>query len=196
MAADSPLGLDPDCEDACRRAAVALESLGHTVEAIDWDPLPVAEAYRVVRPVTMGGYPGRLGQFGSAVRPLMKQGRATSGRHFYLALQSGLAAAAGLGALVAEPYDVLLTPTLGLLPMRIPEVPTFLAERWDRYTQFVLPVSFAGLPAVSVPAGLADGLPVGVQLVGRPREEWQLLDLAAALESADGFGFQPPPGFD
>jgi amidase len=196
MAAESPLGLDPACAAACRRAAEALEALGHRVEGIGWDPLPVAEAYRVVRPVTMGAYSGRLSQFGSAVRPLMKKGRATSGRHFYLALQSGLAAAASLAALVDEKYDALLTPTLGLLPMPIPDVPTFLAERWNRYTQFALPVSFAGLPAVSVPGGLAGGLPVGVQLVGRPREEWRLLDLAAELESADGFGFMPPPGFD
>jgi Asp-tRNA(Asn)/Glu-tRNA(Gln) amidotransferase A subunit family amidase len=196
MAADSTLGLDPACAAACSRAAAALEAEGHMVEAIGWDAMPVAEAYRVVRPVTMGAYPGRLDRFGSAVRPLMRRGRATSGRDFYLALQSGLAAAAGLAKLLDEPYDALLTPTLGLLPMPIAEVPTFLAERWDRYTQFVLPVSFAGLPAVSLPAGLAGGLPVGVQLVGRPREEWRLLDLAAELESADGFGFQPPPGFD
>jgi len=60
----------------------------------------------------------------------------------------------------------------------------------------VLPVSFAGLPAVSVPAGLAGGLPVGVQLVGHPLGEWPLLDLAEQLESAAGFGFERPPGWD
>jgi aspartyl-tRNA(Asn)/glutamyl-tRNA(Gln) amidotransferase subunit A len=59
----------------------------------------------------------------------------------------------------------------------------------------VLPVSFAGLPAVSMPAGLAGGLPVGVQLVGRYRQEWALLALAEQLEAMDGFGFTTPPGF-
>ena len=78
--------------------------------------------------------------------------------------------------------------------MPIEEVPTFLAEGWDVFTQFVLPVSFAGLPAVSVPAGPADGLPVGVQLVGGYRREWELLALAEELEGLEGFGFQPPPG--
>jgi Asp-tRNA(Asn)/Glu-tRNA(Gln) amidotransferase A subunit family amidase len=46
---------------------------------------------------------------------------------------------------------------------------------------------------VSVPAGLHDGLPVGVQLVGRSGRECQLLALAEQLEAMPGFGFQRPP---
>ena len=45
-----------------------------------------------------------------------------------------------------------------------------------------------------MPAGQHGGLPVGVQLVGRTWGEWALLELAEQLESAPGFGFQPPPG--
>jgi amidase len=194
-AAESPVGVDSGCSAACRRAAGVLESRGHSIAGIEWDPTPVAEAYRVVRPVTVGGYPGRPGQFGTAIRPMIRRGRATTAHGFYLALQGGLAAASRLADLLDGDYDALLTPTLGMPPMAIGEVPTFLAAGWDRYTQFVLPVSFAGLPAISVPAGLVEGLPVGVQLVGRPREEWRLLDLAAELEAQAGFGFQPPPGF-
>jgi Asp-tRNA(Asn)/Glu-tRNA(Gln) amidotransferase A subunit family amidase len=77
--------------------------------------------------------------------------------------------------------------------MRIEEVPPFLSEPYGRYIQFVLPVSFAHTPAVSVPAGLHEGLPVGVQLVGRAGREWELLDLAEQLEAQPGFGFQSPP---
>ena len=90
----------------------------------------------------------------------------------------------------------ILTPTLGMTPMPIDRVPPFLEAAWTAYTQFVLPVSFAGLPAVSLPAGRADGLPVGVQLVGRAGGEWALLDLAERLEAAPGFGFERPPGWD
>ena len=79
--------------------------------------------------------------------------------------------------------------------MPIAEVPPFLGEAWSSYTQFMLPVSYAGLPAVSVPAGLAGGLPVGVQLVGRYLDDWALLDLAEQLEAAPGFGFQRPSGW-
>src|SRR5207302_1381594 len=93
-------------------------------------------------------------------------------------------------------FDAILTPTLGLVPMPIEEVPPFLGEAYNRHVQFVLPVSFSLLPAISVPAGRAGGLPIGVQLVGHYRREFDLLDLAESLESAPGFGFEPPPGFD
>ena len=49
-------------------------------------------------------------------------------------------------------------------------------------------------PALAVPAGQADGLPVGVQLVGPEGSEDRLFALAAALEDAMG-GFSPPPAF-
>ncbi|TMF71600.1 MAG: amidase, partial [Chloroflexi bacterium] len=93
-------------------------------------------------------------------------------------------------------YDFLLTPTLGLLPMPIENVPPFLGEEWARYVQFVLPVSFARTPAISIPAGLHDGLPVGVQLVGRFAQEYELLDFAEQLEKMPGFGFQRPPDME
>ncbi|HUC56223.1 MAG TPA: amidase [Streptosporangiaceae bacterium] len=54
-------------------------------------------------------------------------------------------------------------------------------------------ISATGLPAMSVPAGFTpDGLPVGLQLVGRRRAEWRLLALAHAFESATKHGSVPP----
>jgi amidase len=55
-------------------------------------------------------------------------------------------------------------------------------------------ISATGLPAISVPAGFTPaGLPAGLQLVGRRREDWPLLALARAFESATGHGSIPPP---
>ena len=57
---------------------------------------------------------------------------------------------------------------------------------------FTVSANMAGLPAVSVPAGLdGDGLPLGLQLIGRPWEEAELLNAAEALESAAGFTARP-----
>lgn len=57
---------------------------------------------------------------------------------------------------------------------------------------FTVTVNLAGLPGISVPAGLdKDGLPLGLQLIGRPWEEGELLNSAYALENAAGFVSKP-----
>ena len=57
---------------------------------------------------------------------------------------------------------------------------------------FTVTVNLAGLPGISVPSGLdAKGLPLGLQLIGRPWEEGSLLNCAHALEQATGFDLKP-----
>ena len=57
---------------------------------------------------------------------------------------------------------------------------------------FTVTVNLAGLPGISIPVGLdAQGLPLGLQLIGRPFEEGDLLNHAYALERAAGFGAKP-----
>jgi aspartyl-tRNA(Asn)/glutamyl-tRNA(Gln) amidotransferase subunit A len=57
---------------------------------------------------------------------------------------------------------------------------------------FTVPASMAGLPAISVPAGLsADGLPLGLHLIGAAFGEETLLRAAGVLESAAGFDAKP-----
>jgi aspartyl-tRNA(Asn)/glutamyl-tRNA(Gln) amidotransferase subunit A len=52
---------------------------------------------------------------------------------------------------------------------------------------FTVPANLAGLPAISIPSGLAGGLPLGVQLYAPPLAEAALLDAAAGLEARLGF---------
>jgi Asp-tRNA(Asn)/Glu-tRNA(Gln) amidotransferase A subunit family amidase len=154
----------------------------------------VATGYGVVRRASMASFPADPQLFAPGIRKLVEQGRALSALDYFQAFESATAAAY---TVVVKPllsgFDFLLTPTLGLVPMPIEAVPPFLSEPYGRYIQFVLPVSFAHTPAVSVPAGLHDGLPVGVQLVGRSGQEWDLLALAEQLEEMPGFGFERPP---
>ena len=92
-----------------------------------------------------------------------------------------------------ERVDVLLTPTA-------PNAAFAIGEKMDdpvaMYLNdvFTVPASLAALPAVSVPAGLSeDGLPLGLQLIGRPFEEETVLRAAYALEEAAGFTQVPQP---
>ncbi|MGH7775621.1 MAG: amidase [Candidatus Dormibacterales bacterium] len=194
---ESPLPAAPECLEACRRAAAALAAAGHEVENLPWEPEPVAVAYAVLRRASLARVPGSPAEYGNAVRRLIAEGRSiTVGE-----LRQAYRTAAGVSAVtVGDPlsdrFEAILTPTLGRLPMPIGEVPAFLGEAWRTYIQFLLPASFARTPALSLPAGSADGLPVGVQLIGRVREEWALLDLAQELERAAGFGFVRPPALE
>jgi aspartyl-tRNA(Asn)/glutamyl-tRNA(Gln) amidotransferase subunit A len=57
---------------------------------------------------------------------------------------------------------------------------------------FTVPANLSGLPGISVPAGLdADGLPLGLHLVGRPFDEETVLRAAQALENAAEFSGLP-----
>ena len=87
--------------------------------------------------------------------------------------------------------DVLLTPTA-------PSAAFAIGENMDdpvaMYLNdvFTVPASLAGMPGISVPTGLSkDGLPLGLQLIGKPFDEETLLNAAGVLESAAGFDSVP-----
>lgn len=87
--------------------------------------------------------------------------------------------------------DVLVTPTSPTVPFRI-------GERVDDPMQMyladvcTLPVNIAGIPGISVPAGFVDGLPVGMQILGKPFSEETLLRVACAYEQATDWGQRRP----
>jgi aspartyl-tRNA(Asn)/glutamyl-tRNA(Gln) amidotransferase subunit A len=90
-------------------------------------------------------------------------------------------------------YDLLATPTLPTPPL-----PTDYNDPvgFLRWAAFTFPFNLTGQPAVSVPAGRTGiGLPVGLQLVGRPHDEVTVLRAAAALERARSWlELRPPLG--
>jgi aspartyl-tRNA(Asn)/glutamyl-tRNA(Gln) amidotransferase subunit A len=92
---------------------------------------------------------------------------------------------------VYESVDVLLTPTA-------PSAAFAIGEKMDdpiaMYLNdvFTVPASLAGMPAISVPTGLnANGLPLGLQLIGKPFDEETVLCAAGVLEAAAGFDAHP-----
>jgi aspartyl-tRNA(Asn)/glutamyl-tRNA(Gln) amidotransferase subunit A len=96
-----------------------------------------------------------------------------------------------------ERYDLLVTPTLALpaFPLGIVGPPE-VAGREVTHLGWTLcyPFNYSGQPAISVPAGwTAGGLPVGLQIVGRRREDVLVLRAAAALEALRPWGGRRPP---
>ena len=89
-------------------------------------------------------------------------------------------------------YDVLVSPTA-------PSVAFEIGAKTDgplaMYLQDIcaVPASLAGIPAISVPGGLSDGLPVGVQLMSDHFTEPMLLRAARSAEQVSDFEFSPRP---
>jgi aspartyl-tRNA(Asn)/glutamyl-tRNA(Gln) amidotransferase subunit A len=88
-------------------------------------------------------------------------------------------------------FDVLLTPTSPTTAFKIGERATDPVAMYlsDVYT---IPVNLAGIPAVSVPCGSVEGLPVGLQVMGTHFAESLILRTAYAVERAAGFDPVPP----
>ena len=92
----------------------------------------------------------------------------------------------------ASGVDAILTPSTPSAAFGLGEMADADPVQMYLFDVFTVTVNLAGLPGISVPAGLdSKGLPLGLQLIGRPWEEGDLLNTAFALEKALGFNAQP-----
>jgi amidase len=98
-----------------------------------------------------------------------------------------------------SPYDAIITPALAQRPVRIGEInacsetPMEDFARSGQFTPFTALFNVSGQPAISLPLLHGDdGLPTGVQVVGRPAAEGELLALAAQIEEAHPWADRRP----
>jgi aspartyl-tRNA(Asn)/glutamyl-tRNA(Gln) amidotransferase subunit A len=92
----------------------------------------------------------------------------------------------------AEGVDAILTPTTPSSAFGLGELAEADPVQMYLNDVFTVTVNLAGLPGISVPAGLdRKGLPLGLQLIGRPWQEGDLLNAAEVLERAAGFVSRP-----
>jgi amidase len=109
-----------------------------------------------------------------------------SGRYYAKAQNIVRRARAGYDQKLAE-YDLLLMPTLPIVAQPLPESDSSLTEYITRAFEMIgntAPQDITGHPAMSVPCGLVDNLPVGMMLIGRHFDEGTIYQAAAAFEAA------------
>ena len=194
--------LDPACERAAVDAAALLEDLGHEVEEVQppWrrpgllDLFTHAFGPAICTSIAAAGLLAGREPREEDMEALSWELWRTSTR-----IDAVQAALAGFGlqayarAIVrwARPYDALLTPALAQPPLPIGTLdpcgpdPAGTFERSGHFTPYTAICNVTGSPAISLPLyAREDGLPLAVQLIGRPAQEGALLALAAQVEAA------------
>ncbi len=198
--AAAPPTVSDTAKGAVAETAELMRSLGHEVEQRDpnWGEIGNNIVPRYLRGVAEDlarvPHPERLER---RTRGFAQFGRLIPTPLFERARKAQAADAARVNA-IFDANDVLMTPVMGgtALPVR----------RWEgrgalwtllgmsRFYPYCVPWNHLGNPAMSVPAGFAaDGMPLAVQIIGRPGDEATLLSLAAQLEAERPWADKRPP---
>lgn len=203
---DVPITVAPEARWALERAVEGFAALGHGLDEIDLAPEPdYGRHFRTIWKASAAGIPARTESELALLEPLTRwlvdQGRAMSA----VELMGALEWLAGFERRVIERLrgvDAVLTPALAMTPRPLGWFDPLDAERnfaqQVQYTPWTSFVNVAGLPALVLPVGVtppdaADpGMPMAVQLIGRPGGEATLLSLGAQWERS-GRGRIPRP---
>jgi amidase len=187
-------------KDAVAETADLLRSLGHETAQQDpaWGAIGNNSVPRYLRgaaeDVANVPHPERLER---RTRGFGRLGRLIPDKVFEQARRGAGADAARVNA-IFDSHDVLMTPVMGgtALPVRRWEGRSALYTvlGMSRFYPYCIPWNHLGNPSMAVPAGFAaDGMPLSVQIVGRPGDESTLLSLAAQLEAERPWADARPP---
>jgi aspartyl-tRNA(Asn)/glutamyl-tRNA(Gln) amidotransferase subunit A len=140
--------------------------------------------------------PGRRAQYTPEVRSLLDAGKLIFATDFLKAQRLRRVLMQEVRAAFAR-VDVLATPTLPLCAWNVSQSHVQIAGQAEHVLhacwRFTYPWNLTGLPALSVPCGFADGLPVGLQIVGRPFDEATILRVGHAYQQATRWHEMYPP---
>ena len=205
---DGYLPMEPGILDTCTQGLARLQALGCAVEpaALGMAPERVWDAWLVWRRVLVAS---RIAPFllkdgnRAHIKPEAlwehEQAQSCSAAQFMAASVTRTQFHQQMLRLF-ERHDFLALPTAQVWPFdaneRWPrEIASRRMDTYHRWMEVVIYATFAGLPCISVPTGFnAAGLPMGLQLIGRPNDDVGVLRLAAAYESVigDWLSAKPP----
>jgi amidase len=202
--------VDPLCARAVDDAAELLRSLGHEVEQVDppWQEPALQELFGAVfsNHIALSiAYSGMVAGRAPTAEDMEPMSWAIFSMIGKLNAIEGMGAAVQLQAFARRlvsfllPYDALLTPALAERPLPLGTLdtaapnPMATFSRSGVFTPFTPIFNASGQPGISIPLFEGDdGLPLAVQLVGRPAGEGALLALAAQLEAAQPWAERRP----
>lgn len=205
------VAIDPICLKGVADAAELLRSLGHELVEVEppWQIPGLSELFGAVFSIHIAlqiPYSAMVAGREPAERDMEPMSWAIYQMTQSLNSVQGAALEVQLQALTRqlvaflESYDVLLTPALAERPLPIGTLDTAAPDpmstftRSGYFTPFTPIFNASGQPAISVPLYEGeDGLPLAVQLAGRPADEATLLALAAQLEAAAPWAGRRPP---
>lgn len=189
-------GLDDEIRSAFETAVGTLQSVGVVTQSMRFDLAAASHAAAMLITLAEANSAqdevlrARPGEFDEDVRAQFQLAEFISARQYLRALRIRPRIQVELDALFRR-VDVLLTPTTPQPPPGIEQVKGGVV----RFARNTRPFSLAGLPAISIPAGFSSaGLPIGLQIVGRPFDERTVLRVAAAYEEATPWHSRRAPG--
>ena len=196
--------VDPEVRSIAQSAARVFESLGCIVEEatppIGEDFIDIAEPIRNTDKFAAFGHllETRAEELMPYIRSVFERGRKVTGMEYSISLRGLERLNARLGDFF-ERYDLLLTPTTAVpaFPVRQPPKTIDGGEVAPNASTTLLTIvwNLTGQPAASVPCGFShQGLPVGLQIIGRTREDTKVLRASAAFEQAHPWAGHVPPG--
>jgi amidase len=183
-----PLGdADPVCQEAVQKTAQLLESLGHSIEPLTPDFGDLVEPFTILwRAQTDLGIPPFFLE--KVNRWLWLRARFTPAGRYVRSLHQ-LQRFARQVVQLFDNFDVLLAPTYMHPTIRVGEWKSLSSKQTlEKIIQWIAPCpafNVSGQPVINLPAGFdPNGLPIGIQLIGRPAAECTLLSLATQIETA------------
>jgi amidase len=200
--ADLGLPVDPAVRAALAPARTVLADLGCEVSDAAPDLMGGDEVFRTWRALRYLTAFGPLlrhhaGDIGPNVTWNIERGQELTVADISRATTRWAALAETVSAFFSG-FDVLACPVSQVPPFDVEldwvhEIDGVPLESYLDWMRSAYLITVTGLPAISVPAGFTpDGLPVGLQLVGRRRADWHLLAVAAAFERATGYARTAP----